>query len=123
MIRSAFAVLLVALMGLPAVWYGPEHPWALIVVAAMLWPLAGVLRGSLRAAVWACLAALAPFLHGVAEAFSNPDARGLALLETGICVALWMLLTAWAAAHRRARLSAPRAPGARGGSSPPRDPA
>jgi uncharacterized membrane protein len=56
------------------------HAAPLLPALLMLW------RRRAGAEFWAAVAALLLFCHGVAEAWSNPAARPLALIEAALCV-------------------------------------
>jgi len=94
--RWATALLVLALLGLQPVWYlwlaAPQVLPPLFATVLMMLPiLPAALLLLLRrpsAGLWAGIAALFYFSHGVMEAWANPEVRGLALLETALALAL-----------------------------------
>lgn len=85
-----------ALIGLQLVWYGWLAPpqtipfWLVlaITVVPLLLPLLALRRSLHRALLWVGILGLFYFCHGVAEAWSAPTERWLALAE----IALTLLL-------------------------------
>ena len=101
-------------------WHGWLHPparadvvvIAVIAVLPLLLPLLAWRRGTRRMLLWAGIAALAYFAHGVMEAWAAPEVRGLALLEAALAALLIVALGSVAITEKRAR----RAGTARGAS-------
>ena len=82
--RIVLAVALFALSALFALWFrGDRHYTAVLLVFVLppLLALAGVLRGSARAAFWAGVLALFWFSHGVMVAWTRPGEALFAWLE------------------------------------------
>ena len=92
-------------------WHGWLHPpvgarTPVIVLLALLplvLPLLAWRRGARRMLLWAGMAALAYFAHGVMEAWAAPPVRGLALLEAALAVVLIVALGSVALVEKRAR--------------------
>jgi len=61
----------------------------ILCVVPLLFPLRGLLHGRPRSANWASYLALPYFIHGVMEAYSNPELRWLGSLE--ILMSLWLI--------------------------------
>lgn len=60
-----------------------------LMLVPLLFPLRGILYGRPYTFAWASFLSLFYFTHGVVEAYSNPDARWLALLEVVLSVAFY----------------------------------
>lgn len=83
-----------ALIVLQPIWHGllPEpfgnRNWILTVltVVPLLFPLRGVLQGSLRSMTWAGYVVMLYLIIGVMEAWSNPPQRGVALIQLALVV-------------------------------------
>jgi uncharacterized membrane protein len=96
-----------ALIALQVTWHGwlarPEHMpvWLAlaITVVPLLLPLAA-LRDLRRALLWVGILALFYFCHGVAEAWSLPTVKWLALAEIGL--SLLVIVALGAGVKRRA---------------------
>lgn len=86
----ALAALLLVLAGLYGWWFGSVADWPALVVFAVppLLMAAGALRDSRQARFWAGVFALGWFSHGIMVAWSRPQERWLALLETVLAVAI-----------------------------------
>lgn len=106
--RTTALLMLLAILALHGLWYGwlvpsPALPRWLPIALAWLPALPALIawaRGSALAPVWAGLACLFYFSHGVMEVWSTPTARLLAWLE--IALALTCILAAsWAALRAR----------------------
>lgn len=75
-------------------WYGIHHPaagagyWLLLLPLLGLWPV--FWRGQRYGIAVGLFIALIYFTHGVIEAWSNPGARPLALVEIGLST-LWFV--------------------------------
>jgi uncharacterized membrane protein len=71
---------------------GSQLPWlALLALAPLLLPLAGVMRLQPRSITWASYLLLLYFVAGVTEAWSNPPQRLAALVQIVLacsCIAL-----------------------------------
>lgn len=96
------------LLGLSLIWHAwlvaPVHyPISLVVLITtlpLLIPLRGVLHGRARAHLWVAFISLLYFIHGVGEAFANPEQRWLGLLEVGLSLLLFFaasLYSRWGA--------------------------
>jgi uncharacterized membrane protein len=71
--------------------FGARLWWlALLATLPLLTPLAGVLRGSLRAMTWGGYLSMLYLLIGVTEAWSNPPQRLPALLQV-LLVAIYVV--------------------------------
>lgn len=116
--RWATALLVLALLGLQPVWYlwlaAPQVLPPLFATVLMMLPiLPAALLLLLRrpsAGLWAGIAALFYFSHGVMEAWANPEVRGLALLETALALAL-VFTVSWPGLKARRRQAKPVADG------------
>lgn len=102
---------LLALLLLWNIWLAPSRyfPVALtllVLVVPLLFPLRGLLHGRVSTHIWAGLLALLYFVHGVGEAVSNPQARGLGALEVVFSVILFAGAMLYAR-FRAAELKAP----------------
>ncbi|MDX1381441.1 MAG: DUF2069 domain-containing protein [Xanthomonadales bacterium] len=76
---AALQVIWLALLPPP---HGPHNGWlAVIAVAPLLLPLAGVWRGSLRSMTWAGYLSMLYLVIGVMEAWANPPQRLPALVQ------------------------------------------
>lgn len=91
-----------ALTALQVIWHGWLLPpqqvpvWLVlaITVIPLLLPLTALRRGATRALLWVGILALFYFCHGVAEAWSAPDQRALAILEIVLTLLLIGMLGA-----------------------------
>lgn len=96
----------VALILLQGIWHAwlfpPQHTpvWlvASLTMLPLLLPLLAI-RNVPRALLWVGMLSLFYFCHGIAEGWSSPDERGLALLE--IALALLLIGALGAGARRR----------------------
>lgn len=94
------------LVVLQVIWYGWLFPpqvipigWLLaLTVVPLLLPLLAI-NNPRRALLWVGILSLFYFCHGVAEAWSSPAARGLALFE--IVLTLLLILTLGAGVRRK----------------------
>lgn len=80
---------LLAMAALFLLWFAGDPHWLAGLVAFMLPPLllaAVALRGWHRSGFMASLFALLWFCHGIMTAWSEPDARWLALAETALAL-------------------------------------
>jgi len=85
-----------ALVLLQPAWHGWLLPpralsagWAVaIALLPLLPPAIGLLRGRGSAPFWSGLLSLPYFCHGVAEAWANPPARVLAVVECALALAV-----------------------------------
>ena len=97
------AAALLALAALFVLWFHDDkHAVAALLVFALppLLALAGVVRGSAKAAFWAGVLALFWFSHGVMVAWTRPPERLLAWLE--IALALLVIgASSWAGLRAR----------------------
>ena len=95
--RLCHALTLLGYLGIMAlliVWYGwlapPQVFSAPVVILALGLPLFLVLRGLLharpRAVAWSLFLSLFYFTHGIVEAYSNSQARWLALTEVALAL-------------------------------------
>ncbi len=113
--RTLALTTLLAIMALHALWYGwllpPERVplWLPITLAWLpaLPALASWLRGSRLAPLWAGIACLLYFSHGVMEAWSDPMARTPALLEIALAV-VCILAAGWPGLKKRRAGKRPR---------------
>lgn len=95
-------------------WHGWLHPPVRVPIAVVLsiallplaLPLLAWRRGPRRMLLWAGIAALAYFSHGVMEAWASPAVRGLAVLEALLAVVLVAALGSVAIVEKRARRQA-----------------
>ena len=95
--RIVLVVALFALAALFALWFrGDRHYTAVLLVFVLppLLALAGVLRGSARAAFWAGVLALFWFSHGVMVAWSRPAEAGYAWMEIVLALVV-VLASSW----------------------------
>ncbi|MFP7723508.1 DUF2069 domain-containing protein [Lysobacter sp. A3-1-A15] len=89
--RVALVVALLALAGLYLAWFALHDARVSVLAFTALPPLllaVGVAVGLRTAGFMAAVLALAWFSHGVMVAWSSPDARLLALLETVLAVVI-----------------------------------
>jgi uncharacterized membrane protein len=95
--RLCHALTLLGYLGIMAlliVWYGwlapPQVFSAPVVILTLGLPLFLVLRGLLharpRAVAWSLFLSLFYFTHGIVEAYSNSEARWLALTEVALAL-------------------------------------
>lgn len=104
------AAALFALAVLYAAWFARQGDTAAVVVfalpplllAALLWPFPRAAR------FWAGVLALAWFSHGVMIAWSHPEQRAWALVETALAVVVVFVANADALRARLARRRTPR---------------
>lgn len=95
--RLLLGMALFALSLLYSLWFHDDrHRVAALLVFALppLLALAGVLRGSAKAAFWAAVLALFWFSHGVMVAYSRPAEAGYAWLEIVLALAA-VLAASW----------------------------
>lgn len=90
-----------ALIALQLLWHGwlarPEHLPTWLVLAVTVVPLLlplGALRDLRRALLWVGILSLFYFCHGVAEAWSLPSVKWLALAEIGLSLLVVVALGA-----------------------------
>ena len=86
-----------------AAWFRDDgHYLGALAVFALppLLLLAGVLRGSARAAFWSGVLGLFWFCHGVMLAWDRPAERGYALAEVALALVI-VLSASWAGLHAR----------------------
>jgi uncharacterized membrane protein len=90
-----------ALIALQLLWHGwlaqPEHLPTWLVLAVTVVPLLlplGALRDLRRALLWVGILSLFYFCHGVAEAWSLPTVKWLALAEIGLSLLVIVALGA-----------------------------
>jgi len=94
-LRLAHAITLggiLVLMGLLIVWYGIRSPapvWLVLLLIPLLFPLRGLIRGRAYTHAWTSFLILIYFIHGVVEAWANPEARGLAIAEIVLSVIVY----------------------------------
>lgn len=106
--RTLALATLLALLALHALWHGWLHPplrvpiwlpialsWLPALPAVIAW-----LRGSPRAALWAGIAGLFYFSHGVMEAWAKPAAQLPAMAETALALTC-ILAAGWPGLRRR----------------------
>jgi uncharacterized membrane protein len=77
-----------------------------VSLVPLLFPLRGLLHGRPYTHAWAGFLALAYFVHGVVEAWSDPSVRGLALAATGFSALFFVgsvAFTRWHARELRAQ--------------------
>ncbi len=92
--HAGVALTYLALLILQPLWHallptphGAESWWlALAATAPLLFPLKGILKGSLRSMTWAGYLLMLYLIVGVMEAWSNPPQRIPALLQTALVV-------------------------------------
>ncbi len=90
--HAGVALSYLALLILQPVWHalapaplGAESWWlALVATAPLLFPLKGILKGSIRSLTWAGYLLVFYLVIGVMEAWSNPPQRLPALLQTAL---------------------------------------
>lgn len=81
---------------------GSQLPWlALLALAPLLLPLAGVMRLRPRSMTWASYLLLLYFVAGVTEAWSNPPQRLAALVQVVLACSCIAVMTAFS--RRRAK--------------------
>ena len=83
---------LLALVTVIVLWYGLLFPAPLILVLLLLplvFPLKGLLKGNPYTYAWSSFLIFIYFIHGVVEAYANPAARSLALLEVLLSVTFY----------------------------------
>jgi len=81
-----------ALVVMLVIWYGLVFPAPFVLILLLLplvFPLSGILKGRPYTYAWSSFLILLYFIHGVVEAYANPAARTLALLEVLISVAFY----------------------------------
>jgi len=90
-----------ALFTLLMLWYTLLSPSSHFPIAVMLiffvtpllLPLRGFLHGKKTSCAWIAYLSLFYFIHGIAEAYANPDDRLLAWLEIGSSFFLYLSIT------------------------------
>lgn len=98
--RGYYALTLLGYLGIMAllpVWYGWLYPPRVLapttVIVLLALPLFAPLRGLLHArpytVAWSLFVSLIYFIHGIVEAYSNPQVRWLALGEVALSLC-WM---------------------------------
>jgi len=71
---------------------GYESLWlAVIFTALLLFPVTGIVRGSLRKAIIGAYLSLPHFMFAVAESWASPAVRNLALLQLFLVLSFWLL--------------------------------
>ncbi|MEO7433804.1 MAG: DUF2069 domain-containing protein [Dokdonella sp.] len=84
-------------------WLAPSTVALVITLPPLLLPLLALRKGAGRALLWVGIAALFYFCHGISEAWSEPGVRGVALVETLLCVVLIGALGWDARGYKRTR--------------------
>lgn len=80
------------LVAVLVIWYGlvfPEPVVLILLLLPLVFPLSGILKGKPYTHAWSSFLILLYFIHGIVEAYANPAARMLALLEVLISVAFY----------------------------------
>lgn len=103
--RHALMAALLALCGLYGVWFGRSADWTALAVFALppLLLAASVWVRTRAVRFWSGVLALLWFSHGVMAAWSQPDVRGLALIEIALALAVIIASNAVALRARSAR--------------------
>lgn len=83
-LTSYFALLILLMLWFS--WLAPSKtlPTSMVIllgVGPLLFPLRGLLYGKPYTYAWSSLLIMMYFIHGVVEAYANPEARLLALIE------------------------------------------
>ena len=90
--HAGVALAYLALLFLQPVWHallptplGAESWWlALVATVPLLFPLRGILKGSIRSMTWGGYLLVLYLVVGIMEAWSNPPQRLPALLQTAL---------------------------------------
>ncbi len=109
--RIVLCVALFALSVLFSVWFYDSELRIAAMIFFTLPPLlllAGVLRGSAKAAFWAGVLGLLWFCHGIMEAYTLPAQRGYATAELALAVII-ILASSWPGVSARFRKKKPAA--------------
>lgn len=111
-VRLAHAVTLLGYLGLWALlplwylWLAPSAQlspyFVLFLLAPLVFPCVGLLRGRVYTVKWSIFVSLLYFVHGVGEAWTWPGERGYALLEILLSL-LWFVGAIAYVRTRRAR--------------------
>jgi uncharacterized membrane protein len=80
--------LLVLLQLVWHLWLTPSVFALVITLPPLLLPLLALRTGAGRALLWVGIVALFYFCHGIAEAWTSPEVRAVALIETMLCIVL-----------------------------------
>lgn len=97
----AAASTLVALLALVLAWQLSKEitparvALAALLVAPLLLPVKGLIRGDRRTYAWATLCVIPYFILGVVEAVANPAQRGWAAICLSLALVLFALLIAY----------------------------
>ncbi len=95
-----------SLIGVLIIWYGyttPAPVWLAIMLIPLAFPLRGLLGGRAYTYAWTSLLVLAYFIHGVVEAWANPQTRVLASLEIVATVLVYLGTVMYPRAAKRAQ--------------------
>ncbi|MDH3947872.1 MAG: DUF2069 domain-containing protein [Gammaproteobacteria bacterium] len=74
----------IALVGLILIWHGwivPSPEALILLLLPLLFPLRGILKGNPYTHAWSSFLILLYFIHGIVEAYANPQVRMWALIE------------------------------------------
>ena len=111
-VLAALAALAVSsAAGVLVPWSGrPSVVLAVALLAPLLLPLRGILRGERRTHAWATLCVIPGFVYGITEVVANPAARPLAAAILGTSLLFFFALVAYLRVTRPA--PGPQSPGA-----------
>lgn len=101
---SSIATVLVAWSGTPSVIL------AVALLAPLLAPLGGLIRGERRTHAWATLCVVPGFVYGLTEAVANPGLRPVAALVLGSSLVFFFALVAFLRVTRPATAQASPTP-------------
>jgi uncharacterized membrane protein len=101
---SSIAAVLVAWSGTPSVIL------AVALLAPLLAPLGGLIRGERRTHAWATLCVVPGFVYGLTEAVANPGLRPVAALVLGSSLVFFFALVAYLRVTRPAAAQASPTP-------------
>jgi len=103
--RYAMAATVGLLALLQPAWHGWTAPWPVTFALLLSLPLPWILAGRIRAGAAASLMSIPFLIHGIMEFIVARDQAVFALAETGLAIAVNLVLIFWTVARRRSAVA------------------